>query len=396
MIELNKVLRIAEDKKASDLHLTVGQYPIFRVALRSIIDQQATPNIVTREDVEGALSQILTTEQIGYLKENWIFDRTYLAPRGPNAPGGRYRVHFSKQRDNWDIVFRRLSPRIETIDELHLPQVLKRIVQEYSYGFIMFTGLAGVGKSTSLAAMVEHINQTIEGKCITIIEDPREFFFEDNKSFIKQKALYDDVRSLPVAIRNSLRENIDILCVGELKEPMAIRDALRVSAFSLVITTFHGYSAEAAINRLIYAVPEMEQEEARASLASNMRAVICQRLLRARSPEGVKVPAVEVVLNTASIADYIRKNETHKIYDYITQHGANTEMCIMKDSIFELYEKGIVTKEEAIDVAPSAAEMKELIEGVIVGKYEIFEPPPKPNDNRSGFVIPQRKSQKPE
>jgi twitching motility protein PilT len=389
LIELHKILRIAEEKKASDLHLTVGQFPIFRIALQAHTDPQATPEVVTREDVEAALSQILTPEQISYLKENLIFDRTYVAPRGPNAPGGRYRVHFSKQRDNWDIVFRRLSPRIETIDELHLPPVLKRIVQEYSYGFIMFTGLAGVGKSTSLAAMVEHLNQTSPGKCITIIEDPREFFFEDNKAFIKQKALYDDVRSLPIAIRNSLRENIDILCVGELKEPMAVRDALRVSAFCLVITTFHGYSAEAAINRLIYAVPEMEQEEARASLASNMRAVICQRLLRTK--EGIKVPAVEVVLNTASIADYIRKNETHKIYEYIRQHGANTEMRVMKDSIFELYEKGIVSKEEAINVAPSAAEMKELIEGVIVGKYEIFETAPKPRDQQKGYVIPQRK-----
>jgi twitching motility protein PilT len=397
VIELNKILRIVEDKKASDLHLTVGQFPIFRTAGNAVIDKAATPFEVTRDDVETALSIILTPEQMTYLKDNWIFDRTYVASHGSSVPVGRYRVHVSKQRDNWDIVFRRLSPRIETIDELHLPPVLKRVVEEYSYGFIMITGLAGVGKSTSLAAMVEHINQNIEGKCITIIEDPREFFFEDQKSFIKQKAMNDDVRSLPLAIRNSLRENIDVLCVGELKEPMAIRDALRVSAFCLVITTFHGYSAEAAINRLIYAVPEMEQEEARATLASNMRAVVCQRLLRATSPEGTKVPAAEVVLNTASIADYIRKNETYKIYDYIRQHGANTEMKLMKDSIFALYEKGLVSKEEAINVAPSAAEMKELIEGVVVG-YEIFETtaPPNEKDSRTGFVIPQRKPRVPE
>ncbi|MEW6321426.1 MAG: type IV pilus twitching motility protein PilT [Acidobacteriota bacterium] len=355
-MHVNDLLKAAVERGASDLHLKVGSYPMARIHghLRSVSEEQR----LDHEDLVEMAAAIMSTAQRQKFKDAQEVDLAY------SVPGlGRFRCNVFQQRGTIGIVLRVIPVTIKTVDELGLPPVLKRVAAE-ERGLVLVTGTTGSGKSTTLAAMIDYINQTRSSHIITI-EDPIEYLHRDSISIINQREIGVDTRSFAYALRSALRQDPDVILVGEMRDMETIETALHAAETGhLVFSTLHTLDATETINRIISVFPPHQQKQIRLQLAAVLKAAVAQRLLPTVDGAG-RVPAVEVLIGTAFIKDCIvDKDKTHLIQGAIAQGTSQYGMQTFDQSIFSLYSSGKVSYEEALRWATNVDEFKLRVQGI--------------------------------
>jgi twitching motility protein PilT len=268
-----------------------------------------------------------------------------------------------QQRGTVGLVLRVIPMQIRTIDQLGLPKVLKTIAEE-ERGLVLVTGTTGSGKSTSLAAMIDHINNTREAHVMTV-EDPIEFLHRDNKSMVNQREVAVDTRSFAQALRSALRQDPDVILVGEMRDFETIETGLLAAETGhLVFSTLHTLDATETINRIIAVFPPHQQKQIRLQLASVLKAVVSQRLMPKADGQG-RAPAVEVMVSTAFIRDgIVDKEKTHLIHGAIAAGTSQYGMQTFDQSIFGLFKQGLVSYEEALRWASNVDEFKLKVQGI--------------------------------
>src|SRR5512147_3103533 len=296
-MHINDLLKMASERKASDLHLKVGSHPVLRIN-GELIPLVETKRLMQEDTIAMAFS-IMGNRQKQKFKDNLEIDIAY------SVPGlGRFRCSVFQQRGTVGLVLRVIPVKINTIRDLALPPVLEQIAGERR-GLILVTGTTGSGKSTSLAAMIDYINSTRTEHIMTI-EDPIEFLHRDKKSLVNQREVEVDTKSFALALRSALRQDPDVILVGEMRDYETIETALTAAETGhLVLSTLHTLDATETVNRIVSVFPPHQQKGVRIQLASVLRAVISMRLVRAASGRFGRVPATEVMVNTPYIRDCI-------------------------------------------------------------------------------------------
>ncbi len=355
-MHINDILKVAGERKASDVHLKVGAHPIIRVdgALVPLVEFKR----LMQEDTIAMAFSMMSTGQKERFKQFLEIDIAY------SVPGlGRFRCAIFQQRGSVGLVLRLIPARILTIKELLLPPVLERIALE-ERGLVLVTGTTGSGKSTTLAAMIDHINANRNCHVVTI-EDPIEFLHRDKKSIINQREVDVDTRSFSVAMRSALRQDPDVILVGEMRDFETIETALLAAETGhLVLSTLHTLDATETINRIITVFPPHQQKQIRIQLAAVLKSVISMRLLPRADGLG-RVPAVEVLISTAYIRDCIeQKEKTKLIRDAIAQGTSQYSMQTFDQSLYMLYKQGLITLEEALRRATNPDELRLRIQGI--------------------------------
>jgi twitching motility protein PilT len=355
-MHINDLLRIAVEAGASDLHLKVGSYPMLRV--RGALVPANEEKRLDHEDLVAMSAAVMSASQRQRFKESQEVDLAY------GVPGlGRFRCNIFQQRGTVGLVLRVIPTHIRGFDELGLPQVLKTIAEE-ERGLVLVTGTTGSGKSTTLAAIIDHINRT---RCthVVTVEDPIEFLHRDQKSIINQREVAVDTRSFAQALRSALRQDPDVILVGEMRDFETIETGLLAAETGhLVFSTLHTLDATETINRMIAVFPPHQQKQVRLQLASVLKAVVSQRLLPRADGRG-RAPAIEVMISTPLIRDCIvDKDKTHLIRGAIAAGTSQYGMQTFDQSIFGLYEQGLVSYDEALRWASNVDEFKLKVQGI--------------------------------
>lgn len=356
MIDINELLKIAVRGRASDVHIKSGMPPVFRVdgALVPLKDRQRT----TSEDIEQVAMSLMNDEQKKHFKTNFEIDLSY------GVTGvGRFRVSIFQQRGTVGIVFRVVPFKIFSIRELNLPPVLEKIALEQR-GLILVTGTTGSGKSTSLAAIIDHINANRTSHILTI-EDPIEFLIRDRKSIVNQREMGIDTRSFANALRSSLRQDPDVILVGEMRDKETIETVIMAAETGhLVLSTVHTLDAKESINRIISAFPAHQQKQIRIQLASVLKAVVSQRLVPRADRKG-RVCACEIMISTSRIRNLIlEENRTTEIYDAIAEGNISYGMQTFDQSLMQLLQKKLITYEEALKQCTNPDDFALKVKGV--------------------------------
>jgi twitching motility protein PilT len=341
---------------ASDLHLKVGNYPYIRVdgELRPLTQY---PRIAAEDMLDFAFS-LMSSQQKARFKESNEVDMPYgilgLA---------RFRVNIFQERGNVSMVFRVIPIEIRTFAELSLPKVMEKICEE-TRGLVLVAGTTSCGKSTTLAAMLDHINSTRTDHIITI-EDPIEFLHSDKKGFVSQREVEADTASFATALRAALRQDPDVILVGEMRDLETIQTALLAAETGhLVFSTLHTTDATETVLRIISVFQPAEQKQVRLQLASTLKGVVCQRLVR-RSDGIGRVPAVEVLRTTEYIRDCIVTPEkTRLIKDALAAGTSQYGMQTFDQSLYDLYSKKLITLQEALANSSNPDEFQLRISGV--------------------------------
>lgn len=355
-MHINSLLKMAMDRGASDIHLKAGSYPWFRI--EGTLIPVTEVKRLSGEDTAKIAFSIMSEPQKQQFQAKRDLDFSY------SVTGlGRFRVNAYYQRNAIGLVLRIISFDIRTIADLNLPTVVEMIAMA-PRGLVLLTGTTGSGKSTTLAAIIEHINQNRVQHILTI-EDPIEFVHRDKKSIINQRELETDTASFSVALRAALREDPDVILVGEMRDLDTIQTALVAAETGhLVLSTLHTLDATETINRIISVFPPFQQKQIRIQLASVIKAIISQRLMTTADGQS-RVPAVEVMIATNHIRDcIINKEKTSMIRDAIAAGTSQYKMQTFDQSLFHLYKKELITYEEAVRGATNPADLKLKIQGI--------------------------------
>jgi len=339
-LELNEILKIALKGGASDIHLKSGLPPIFRVD-GALVPLKNTERLLP-EQLEKMVLAIMNPVQRERFEKARECDLAYGI-----AGLGRFRVNVFQQRGTIGVVFRVIPFGVKTIDQLHLPRVVESIASEQR-GLILVTGTTGSGKSTTLAAMIEHINSARTCHIMTI-EDPIEFLIRDRRSIVNQREIGVDTQSFANALRAALRQDPDVILVGEMRDFETIETALTAAETGhLVLSTLHTLDATETINRIISVFPPYQQKQVRLQLTSILRAVISQRLVPRADGKG-RVPALEVLVSTGRVRECIAdKDRTKEIHDAIAKGFTTYGMQTFDQSLMHLVKGNLVTYEEAL------------------------------------------------
>jgi len=355
-MNINDLLKTAVERKASDLHLKVGSHPVIRIDGR--LQPMPEHKRLMQEDTIAMAFSIMNARQKQRFKEELEIDIAY------SVPGlGRFRCNIFQQRGTVGLVLRVIPARILTIRELTLPPVLEKICDESS-GLVLCTGTTGSGKSTTLAAMIDEINGGRAENIITI-EDPIEFLHRDKKSIVNQREVDVDTRAFATALRSALRQDPDVILVGEMRDYETIETALLAAETGhLVFSTLHTLDATETINRIISVFPPHHQKQIRIQLSQVLKAVVSLRLVPRADGMG-RVPAVEVMISTPYIRDCVEnKEKTKYIREQIKQGTSQYGMQTFDQSLYILYKNGLITLDEALRRSSNPDEFKLKIQGV--------------------------------
>ncbi len=350
--KLHRLLKLGVEKGASDIHFQVGYLPLYRfhgdlVELRY--------KVLTEQDTEGIAKILLEADPS---TEDMDFNERDLAYELPGE--GRFRVNISRQRRFFNIVLRVIPPQILSFDDLNLPSSLRDIAQ-LRRGYVLVTGPTGMGKSTTLATMINEINRTRKSKIITV-EDPIEYVFTHDKSIITQREIGTDTSSFPDALRAALRQDPDVIMVGEMRDLETVDTSLKAAETGhLVFSTIHTSDVASTIGRLVSFFPVEEQLQVRARLADNLSAVVSLRLLVNKKRNG-RVPAVEVMRSTRMIQECIKDpTKTHEITDFIAR-GRGDGMQTFDQHLLDLLRANKCSIETALAVASNPTDFRTKLE----------------------------------
>ncbi len=382
-MDLNEILTIAVKAKGSDVHIKTGLPPIVRIDGRL----HPIPNAPRLSpDIVGSMAQsMMNDRQRRIFEENSEVDLAYAVPGL-----GRFRVSVFKQRGTVAMVFRAISFSIPSLEGLNLPPIIRKLCSE-ERGLILVTGTTGSGKSSTLAAMIDCINNSRTCNIITI-EDPVEFLHRDNKSIISQREVGTDTPTFAGALKGALRQDPDVILVGEMRDYETIETAMTAAETGhLVMSTLHTMDAAETINRIISVFPPYHQRQVRIQLASIIKGVISQRLVPRADGKG-RVPAVEVMLGTARIRECIDdKDKTKTINDAIAQGFVSYGMQTFDQSLMKLYTSGMITYDEALRQSSNPDDFALKVSGISStsdASWDGFEAKEeKPAENDSSFEI---------
>jgi len=355
-MELNDILSIALKYRASDIHLKAGLPPIYRIDgnLRPL---PKAPRL-SPEKTKGIAAEIMNERQSIRFEETHDLDMAY------GVPGlGRFRVNAFAQRGTISLVFRVIPIEIPDIDNLNLPDVIKKIAME-PRGLVLVTGATGSGKSTTLSAIIDFINANRKSHIVTI-EDPVEFLHKDKKSIINQREVGADTDSYGVALKSALRQDPDVILVGEMRDQETIETALHAAETGhLVLSTLHTIDATETINRIVSVFAPHEQHQIRLQLSAVLRGVVSQRLIPMADGKG-RVPAVEILRATARVRELIDdKDKTKQIHEAIQQGFTSYGMQTFDQSLMGLLKKKYITMEEALRQASNPDDFKLKMSGI--------------------------------
>lgn len=346
--EIKEILRLGIEQDASDVHLTEGMPPVFRVNGTLI---PADYKNLTREDTKRLIYSILSPEQKSRFEKEWELDFSLYYPEL-----ARFRTNVHIQRGNVEAAFRIISAKIRGLEELGLPTVVEKLALKPS-GLVLITGPAGVGKTTTLAAMVDLINTERKSIIITI-EDPIEYLHTHKKGIVKQREVGSDTRSFTVALKHVLRQDPNVILVGEMRDLETIATTITAAETGhLILSTLHTPDATQTIDRLVDVFPPYQQAQIRTQLASSIQGIVCQQLLPRVDGRG-RVVAVEILVVTDAIRSLIREQKFEQIPTAI-QTGGQLGMRLMDRSLKELYQKGIISYEVALSKVKDVHEFKE-------------------------------------
>jgi twitching motility protein PilT len=353
--KLNRLLRLGIEKGASDIHFQVGNLPLYRFNGNLV---ELRYKVLEPQDTDEIARMLLEGDSRGHEMD---FNELDLAFELPGE--GRFRVNISRQRRFFNIVLRVIPLQIKSLEELNLPGVL-RDVSTLRRGYVLVTGATGMGKSTTLAAMMNEVNQSRKAKIITI-EDPIEFVFIHEKCIITQREIGTDTESFPAALRAALRQDPDVIMVGEMRDLETVDTSLKAAETGhLVFSTIHTSDVASTINRLVSFFPTEEQLNVRARLADNVRAIVSLRLLVNKKETG-RVPAVEVLRNTRTIQECIRDPaKTPELNDFIGR-GRAEKMQTFDQHLLDLLKANKISVETALSAAsnPTDFQTKLSLEG---------------------------------
>ncbi len=355
-MEIDELLKVAIERDASDLHLKAGNHPIVRVH-GTLVTLTGFPRL-TSKDTQELGDQLMTDFQKSRIKEDFDLDLAY------SLPGfGRFRGSIFQQRGSIAIALRIIPLEVKTIRQLLLPEVLEKI-SLLQRGLVLVTGTTGSGKTTTLAAMIDYINTHRRENVITI-EDPIEYLHKDKKSTISQREVGMDVNSFSRGLRATLREDPDVILVGEMRDLDTIDTAiLAAETGHLVFSTLHTLDAPESINRIISVFAPHHQRQVRLQLASILKAVISQRLIPRMDGQG-RVPAVEVMVSTPYIQECVQdKEKTGLIRDAIAAGVSQYGMQTFDQSIFQLYRDGYISFEQGLRYSTNPDNFKLRVMGI--------------------------------
>ena len=358
MLDLVALLKKMPELPASDLHLRVGTRPVYRVNGK-LVRVNLPP--VTQEDMERLVHQILTPERLQRFKKEYELDFAYQLETGE-----RFRVNLFHQRETYAAAIRLINTYIPSFEELNLPDVIRKIADNRR-GLVLVTGVTGSGKSTTLAAMIDYINSTRAENIITI-EDPIEYLHTNKKSIIAQRELGIDTLSFAEALRRAMRQDPDVILLGEIRDAETMQIALMAADTGhLVLSTLHTLDALQTIYRILSFFPPHQHQEIRLVLSSTLRAIISQRLVP-RSDKPGRVPAVEILIGTAAVRECIVNPEkTSGIRDLIAEGAVQYGMQTIDQSLFYFYQRGMISLETALANASNPDDFKLRVAGVVGG-----------------------------
>jgi len=334
---MEQLLRQAVNSGASDLHITVGVPPTLRVDGNLVSTEH---QILTVKETERLFIAITTVEQQRLFKDHGEIDFSFAI-----FGLSRFRVNAFRQRGSVAMVIRVVNENVPTLEELGHPQILRTLASQ-ARGLVLVTGPTGSGKSTTLAAMINLINQ--ERSChILTLEDPIEYLHKHRKSIVNQREMHTDTESFAIALRSALREDPDVILVGEMRDPETIATAITAAETGhLVFATLHTGSAAQTIDRIIDAFPAYQQQQIRIQLSVTLQGIVAQQLLPRMDKKG-RIAALEILIATPAVRNIIREGKTHQLTSVI-QTGAKFGMQPMDIALRDLYRRGIVSYAEAM------------------------------------------------
>lgn len=357
-----KFLKSAVASKASDEHLQVGYPPFIRK--NGFIFRTNMPAL-TKEVLDNAVIEITPQNLQDTILSKCDIDFMY------EIPGvSRFRVNYNRQMNKPGLVIRNIPYTIPTLKELQLPNMLESIL-DHQNGIILITGPTGCGKSTTIASLVNHIN-TNKAKHIVTIEDPIEYVFNSKKSILSQRQVGTDTESFSDGIKYALRQDPDVIFIGEIRDKETMAAALKASETGhLVLTTLHTNDAVQTINRIVDMFEESNRPIIRKQLAEVLRATVAQKLIYSEANK-MRYPACEVMVVTPTIKDYINKDNLDEIYSLLRENNID-DMISLNSSLAELVSFGLISEEEAIENSNDASELKQLFRGVYQGTKSYYE-----------------------
>ena len=351
---LGKFFRAAMKAGASDLHLKVGQAP--RMRIHSTL-KNTTSEAMTEETVEKLVFEIMSKEQKEFFLENGALDFAYQVPEGD-----RFRINAFRQRGLISVAARRISSDIPPFETLHVPQIVEKIAHETHEGLILVTGPTGCGKSTTIASMIDHINRNRSCHIVTI-EDPLEFLHRDKKAIVSQREIGIDVPNYEDALRSLMRQDPDVVLVGEMRDNETLTAAMRAAETGhLVFGTLHAASASQTIQRILDLFPQEERDLARQTFALTIRGVISQNLLPGIKKEATRIPAIEIMIANPIVKKLISEGRENDLPSVI-RSCQNEGMQDFTESLRSLVEGEWIDLKVALQYAPNVEELKMALKG---------------------------------
>lgn len=351
-MRIRDLLRRATQAGASDLHIRAGAQPVLRIhgQLSSLQDHPPLSAADTIEAFREVTTDALKTRFGRHQELDFSYGISGL---------GRFRVNASVQRGSISLSFRRLESTVPSLDKLHLPEICQRLASK-KRGLLLVTGPTGTGKSTTLASMIEHINRN-QARLIITIEDPIEYLYADKRSMISQREVGSDTHSFAKAIRSALRQDVDVIMVGEMRDLETMAACITAAETGhLVLSTLHTSSAPMTIDRIIDAFPAHQQSQVRLQLSMSLIAVLSQVLVPSEKLRG-RVPAVEVMICTDAVRNLIRAGKTHQLSNVI-HTGASESMQSRDQSLKQLVAAGLITVDAAMAAADDKSALRALLE----------------------------------